>query len=197
MRTKGVEVPDGEGAQDNGVIGPAAAAVAIISVLVGGSILSAHDKKLSLSEAGPVAEAPAALSPAPPSPSPVFAQGPSPADLPGIASDQGAPANLSISPEMVVKFKNDARVKPIIDQFWKNPIAARKAFLELRSKRPDLSGLTLDRVTYSNELVLVPDASSKKPMGAKEMREIARKLTKSPDIEYAEVTMTAHPGGDK
>jgi hypothetical protein len=29
------------------------------------------------------------------------------------------------------------------------------------------------------------------------MREMARKLMKSPDIEYAEVTMTAHPGGNK
>ena len=190
----GVEVPDNEGAQDTGVIGPAAAAVAIIGVLVGGSILSAPVETLSLSKTGPASDA---LSISPNSPSPALTKGPSPTDLPVIASDQGASAKTVVSPEMVVKFKVDTRVKPIIDQFWKNPAAARKAFLDLRAKRPDLSGLKLDRVTYSNELVLVPDATSKKSTGAKEMREMARKLMKSPDIEYAEVTMTAHPGGNK
>lgn len=191
----GAKVPDSDRARDNGVVGPAIAAVAIVGVLVGGSILSAPETNPVLTDAGPVSTAPDAILAIESASSPLLTQGPSPSELPVIASDQGAPAVASVSPEMVVKFKIDARVKPIIDQFWKDPGAARKAFLQLRGKRADLNGLMLDRVTYSNELVLVPDAAARKTMGAREMKEAARKLMKSPDIEYAEVTMTAHPGG--
>jgi hypothetical protein len=188
-------VAGSEGARGDRSVGPAAAALVIIGSIVGGSLMS------NVSGDGARSGSIASSNPAPSvevsRPEQPTDLGPDQGSIPVIAADQGASTSVSLSPEMVVKFKDDTRIKPVTDLFWKNPAGARRKFLEMRSKRVEFAGLKLDRVTYSNELVLVPDTGSKKTTTAREMRETARKLMKSPDIEYAEVSMTAHPGGDR
>ena len=125
--------------------------------------------------------------------------------LPGVARDQapgagaGAPAGRSGAPqlgvEVVVKFRDDARVKEIVDLFWRDQAAARVRFEALKADMPEFNNLALDRVTYSNELVLAPTQALPAPQRLPAMREIAARLGKRPDIAYAEPNMTAHPGG--
>jgi hypothetical protein len=93
--------------------------------------------------------------------------------------------------EVVVKFKDDAKVKDIIDAFWKDSQAAKAKFDIFKRGRPEMAGATLDRVTYSNELVLVyPCAAAPKSERAAATREIVSRLAASPDIAYAEPEMT-------
>jgi hypothetical protein len=97
--------------------------------------------------------------------------------------------------EIVVKFKDDAKVKDIVDAFWKDQTSARTKFEALKARRPELADLKLDRVTYSNELVLVHEGGTSADSRLAAMREIAAKLKNVSDISYAEPNMTAHPGG--
>ena len=87
-------------------------------------------------------------------------------------------------------------MKDIIDAFWKDQASARAKFDALKARRPEFANLKLDRVTYSNELVLVHDGSAA-PAAQRlpAMRGIAAKLKDVSDISYAEPNMTAHPGG--
>ena len=96
---------------------------------------------------------------------------------------------VSAAAEIVVKFKDDAKVKDIVDLFWKNPSAAKARFDAFKLNRPEMAGAKLDRVTYSNELVLV--FSSVRELGA--LRKTAAQLAAAPDIAYAEPNMIAHP----
>lgn len=106
--------------------------------------------------------------------------------VPGRAHAQ-QPAQM----EIVVKFKDDARVKDIIDLYWRDQSAARTRFASFRTSRGEFAGLKLARVTYSNELVLVPDGAPPSPAA---FRAIARALAAKPDISYADPNMTAHTG---
>ena len=115
--------------------------------------------------------------------------------IPGLAFDQPAPAGVAQSVEIVVKFKDDAKVKEIVDAFWKDKASAAAKFDALKARRPEFANLKLDRVTYSNELVLVHDDSVAAGQRIAAMREIAAKLGKTADISYAEPNLTAHPGG--
>jgi len=112
--------------------------------------------------------------------------------IPGVAFDQAPPAGVAQSMEIVVKFKDDSKVKDIVDAFWKDKASAKSKFDALKARHPEFANLKLDRVTYSNELVLVHDSGAGQ-LGA--MRELAAKLGKSADISYAEPNLTAHPGG--
>jgi hypothetical protein len=94
--------------------------------------------------------------------------------------------------EIVVKFKDDAKVKDIVDLFWRDQSAARTRFAAFCDKRPEFDGLRLERVTYSNELVLVPEGG-RAPAA---VRAIARALAANPDISYADPNMTAHTGAN-
>ncbi len=97
--------------------------------------------------------------------------------------------------EIVVKFKDDAKVKDIIDAFWKDQASARAKFEALKARRPEFANLRLDRVTYSNELVLVHEGGLPSDQRLAAMRATAAKLKNMGDISYAEPNMTAHPGG--
>ncbi len=114
--------------------------------------------------------------------------------MPGVANDQAPGARLNMGVEIVVKFRDDSKVKDIIDTFWKDEAGARRKFDAFKSGRPEFASLTLDRVTYSNELVLAPSS----PIAAAErmpvMRALAAKLGGLADISYAEPNLTAHPG---
>jgi hypothetical protein len=114
--------------------------------------------------------------------------------IPGVQFDQVTPGRVGQSVEIVVKFKDDAKIKDIVDAFWKDKASARNKFDALKARRPEFANLKLDRVTYSNELVLVHEgANPASQLGA--MRELAAKLGKVADISYAEPNLTAHPGG--
>jgi hypothetical protein len=120
----------------------------------------------------------------------------------GVQFDQATPSAIrpGVSPvaqgmEIVVKFKDDAKVKDIIDAFWKDQASARTKFEALKARRPELADLKLDRVTYSNELVLVHEGGTPADRRLAAMREIAARLKNVADISYAEPNMTAHPGG--
>lgn len=113
--------------------------------------------------------------------------------LAGVQFDQ-APGAAPGGVEIVVKFKDDAKVKDIIDTFWKNAPAAKAKFDAFKAGKPAFAGLKLDRVTYSNELVLVDAEGGAAPARIAVMREIAAKLKTNPDISYADPNMTAHAG---
>lgn len=115
--------------------------------------------------------------------------------LPGVQFDQAPGAAVNMGMEIVVKFKDDSKVKDIIDAFWKDQGSARTKFDAWKSGRPEFANLKLDRVTYSNELVLVHTGASAADRQLLAMREIAKKLAGVADISYAEPNMTAHPGG--
>jgi hypothetical protein len=105
-----------------------------------------------------------------------------------------APAPAAV--EVVVKFKDDGKVKDIIDAFWKDPQAAKAKFDSFKRGRPEMTGAKLDRVTYSNELVLVyPCVAALKSERAAATQEIVGRLMASPDISYAEPEMTAQTQG--
>lgn len=115
--------------------------------------------------------------------------------LPGVQFDQAPGGSAAMGMEIVVKFKNDGPVKDIIDSFWKDQNSARAKFDAWKAGKPDFASLKLDRVTYSNELVLVHTGASAADTRLPAMREIAKKLAGNADISYAEPNMTAHPGG--
>jgi hypothetical protein len=133
-------------------------------------------------------ETPGPQAPQPGSSIPGVAQAPAAVTTPGASGAQ-------IGMEIVVKFKDDAKVKDITDAFWKDQASARAKFDALKAGRPEFANLTLDRVTYSNELVLVHDGGAPPAQRLPAMRGIAAKLKDVSDISYAEPNMTAHPGG--
>jgi hypothetical protein len=99
------------------------------------------------------------------------------------------PAANSI--EIVVKFKDEAKAKDIINLFWKDPQAATAKFEHFRLGRSDMTGATLLRVTYSDELVLAFPCNAPSAAGCQNVaREVAARLLSSPDISYAEPDMT-------
>jgi hypothetical protein len=166
--------------------GPTAAAIGIITTIVGVSLLaSAPDRSTQTAEVSAAAAA-----------------APSPADLPppivGLPQTQfdqpGAAGAAQTGIEIVVKFKDDGRVKDIIDAFWRDEGSARDRFDTWKATRPEFANLRLARVTFSNELVLVHDGSGLPAQRPAAMRAIAAKLGAAADVSYAEPNMTAHPG---
>jgi hypothetical protein len=162
----------------------AAGALGIVAAIIGAVSLTGPDAPTASApfEAPVTSEAPAAA----PEPG---------TSIPGVAFDQAPGGAATMGMEIVVKFKNDGPVKDIIDSFWKDQNSARSKFDAWKAGKPDFANLKLDRVTYSNELVLVHTGASTADTRLPAMREIAKKLAGNADISYAEPNMTAHPGG--
>lgn len=166
--------------------GPAAAAIGIVTTLLGVSLLANSPEKPATPSAA-ISAPPASA----PSPGPDFVPG-----LPQVQFDQTPGASAPATGiEVVVKFKDDSRVKDIIDAFWRDQASAKAKFDAWKSSRPDFAKLKLDRVTYSNELVLVHDGSAPAAERLPAMKSIVAKLEGNADISYAEPNMTAQPGG--
>jgi hypothetical protein len=181
--------------------GPTAAAIGIITTIVGVSLLvTAPDRPArQVEEAALLAPAAATAAPETAQAEPLLS-GPADGDpplvgLPQVQNQPGATGAVQTSVEIVVKFKDDGRVKDIIDAFWRDPASAKTKFDAWKANRPEFAGLRLDRVTFSNELVLVHDGSAQPAQRPAIMRAIAARLGAAPDINYAEPNMTAHPGG--
>jgi hypothetical protein len=181
------EAPDiGGGENRLKAAGPTAAAIGIITTIIGVSLIANAPKAPSPAESAPVV-AQSSTSPGG-SPPPVIGAPQTQFNQPG---GVGA-AETGI--EIVVKFKDDGRVKDIIDAFWRDQGSAKAKFETWKANRPEFAGLRLDRVTYSNELVLVHDGSVPAAQRLSTMRTIAGKLGAAADISYAEPNLTAHPG---
>jgi hypothetical protein len=106
---------------------------------------------------------------------------------------QGKELPAPATGEVIVKFKDDGKVKDIIDAFWKDPAAAKARFDVFKHDRPEMAAASLARVTYSNELVLVFPRGARGPAGqATDIRQIAARLASASDIAYAEPDMTVH-----
>lgn len=162
---------------------PAAGAIGIIAAIVAGTMIATTPGSEEAPGMGSVADAGAAPPPSGPA-------------LPGIAFDQVPGAPIQRNVELVVKFKDDGKVKDIIDAFWRDPAAAKSRYETWKSSRPEFAGLKLDRVTYSNELVLVLEEGVAPGDRLAAIREAVKKLGAAPDISYAEQQATmAHPGG--
>ncbi|MFT3722625.1 MAG: hypothetical protein QM773_03475 [Hyphomonadaceae bacterium] len=175
--------PPGESWMKSIAAPAAAGALGIVAAVVGVSVLGSPSET-----SAPAGMAPsAAVAPSEP---PQAGSA-----LPGVAFDQPTPGNVKMGMEIVVKFKDDAKVKDIIDAFWRDQASARTKFEAWKASRPEFANLKLDRVTYSNELVLVHDGSGAADARLPAMREIAKKLGSVADISYAEPNMTAQPGG--
>lgn len=172
------------------------AAVAVVGAL-GMALVSLFDPADAPPAAPPsaVVDTSDSLSPAAISPAP---GGPPGSAMPGAANDQAPGQSSGSRPELgveiVVKFRDDAKIKDIIDTFWKDQAAGRRKFEAFKAARPEFAALSLDRVTYSNELVLIPVAPLPAPDRMPAMRALAAKISGTADISYAEPNMTAHPG---
>lgn len=163
----------------------AAGALGIVAAIIGAVALT-----------GPESPAPATAPFEAPLSSPAPAAAPEPGgSLPGVQFDQTPGGAVNMGMEIVVKFKDDSKVKDIIDAFWRDQASGRAKFEAWKAGRPEFDSLKLDRVTYSNELVLVHTGATKADARLPAMREIAKKLAGAADISYAEPNMTAHPGG--
>ena len=180
----------GPGANRMKAAGPTAAAIGIITSIIGISLIASAPENPAPQALNPAAQPPAMSAPAPaatPDPIP---------GLPGIQSnEQPGAGGMQMGMEIVVKFKDDGRVKDIVDAFWRDQGSARAKFETWKANRPEFAKLKLDRVTYSNELVLVHDGSAPVAERLPEMKTIVTKLAAVSDISYAEPNMTAHPGG--
>jgi hypothetical protein len=165
--------------------GPTAAAIGIIATIIGVSLIANSPEAPRTTAASPAATA----APSSGSPTPV------PGEVQPQFNQPGGAGPVQTSMEIVVKFKDDAKVKDIIDAFWRDQGSAKTKFETWKASRPEFAGLRLDRVTYSNELVLVHDGSVPAAQRLAAMRTIAGKLGAAADISYAEPNMTAHPGG--
>jgi hypothetical protein len=163
---------------------PAAGAIGIISAIVIGALVATTTP----TEPVPGAEPPPSAANVPPPVTP---------GNPTIQYDQTPPGGgPQRAVELVVKFKDDAGVKPILDSFWTDPATAKSRFETWKANRPEFSKLKLDRVTYSNELVLVLDGAVPTAERATAIRDIVKALGAAPDISYAEQQATmAQPGG--
>ena len=163
----------------------AAGALGIVAAIVGVFALT-----------GPESPGPATAPFETPLSSPAPAAAPEPGgSLPGVQFDQTPGGAVNMGMEIVVKFKDDSKVKDIIDAFWRDQASARTKFEAWKAGRPEFDSLKLDRVTYSTELVLVHTGATAADARLPAMREIAKKLAGVADISYAEPNMTAHPGG--
>jgi len=168
----------------------AAAALAVTAAIVGVTLMTGTDEP----------------SAPPPSQTQVISAGAAPADapqapqpgaaVPGVALDQAPTAGgaRQTDMEIVVKFKDDGKVRDIVDAFWRDQTSGREKFEALKARRPEFANLTLDRVTYSNELVLVHEGGAPPEQRLPAMRAMAARLKDAADISYAEPNMTAQPG---
>ncbi len=185
----------GAGHETNGfkAAGPTAAAIGIITSIIGVSLLASSPQNPDQSSGTPAPISSVIASPSGAALPPAAAPEPG---LPGIQFNQpGAAASMQMGMEIVVKFKDDGKMKDIIDTFWRDKTSAQVKFDAWKANRPEFAKLKLDRVTYSNELVLVHDGSVPAPEQLTAMKTIAAKLGSVADVSYAEPNMTAHPGG--
>ena len=175
--------PEGEN-KFKGAAPIAAGALGVVAAIIGAVSLTGPETPTAAApfEAPLTSEAPAAA----PEPG---------TGLPGAQFEQAPGGSAAMGMEIVVKFKNDGPVKDIIDSFWKDQNSARTKFEAWKAGKADFASLKLDRVTYSNELVLVHTGASAADTRLPAMREIAKKLAGNADVSYAEPNMTAHPGG--
>jgi hypothetical protein len=180
-----------------------AAALVIVAAVAGASLLGGQPRQNeSPAIATSGASFPTIDNAAPPSA--LNTPDPAPGSaVPGVAFDQVTPGPASttsptaprVGMEIVVKFKDDGKVKDIIDSFWKDQGSAQSKFNAFKASHPEFANLKLDRVTYSNELVLVHDGSAATDQRLAAMRASAAKLKNLSDVSYAEPNLTAHPGG--
>jgi len=181
----------------------AGAAAAIVVAVAAGATLSnpGEPPASSATPIGASVDAPATTTAEPPAASADPQAPQAGSSIPGVAQAPAAstpvtrPGAAQMGMEIVVKFKDDGKVKDIIDAYWKDQASARAKFDALKSRRPEFADLTLDRVTYSNELVLVHEDNAPAAQHLPAMRGIAAKLKDVSDISYAEPNLTAHPGG--
>jgi hypothetical protein len=164
---------------------PAAGAIGIISAIVVGALVATTPPG---EQAAPGAEPPPSAANVPPPAAPGNAT---------VQYDQTPPGpGPQRVVELVVKFKDDAKIKPILDSFWTDPGTAKARFETWKANRPEFARLKLDRVTYSNELVLVIDGAVPAAERVAAIRDIVKALGAAPDISYAEQQATmAQPGG--
>lgn len=115
-----------------------------------------------------------------------------PAQMPKISNKP----RLGLPPEIVIKLKDKTEAKRICDMFWKNKEAGRLEFRKAIADRPELSGLQLKRVTYSNEFVV--DIAPLPELSASDLKskyaQAVKSLKNLPNIAYAEPNATAQPG---
>jgi hypothetical protein len=162
---------------------PTAGAIGVIAAIIGGTMISTSPDGGQTTSVTP--EAASAPPPAGPS-------------MPGVAFDQtpGAGSSVQRNVELVVKLKDDSKIKDIIEAFWRDPAAARSRFDTWSANRAEFAGLRLDRVTYSNELVLVLKDGGAPAERTAAIRDAVKKLGAAPDISYAEQQAAlAQPGG--
>jgi hypothetical protein len=165
----------------------AAGALAVVAGIVGSTVWGgdSSEETAAIEPASVAAPQTPAATATPPEPG---------TSIPGVAQTQTPGSRPAMGVEIVVKFKDDAKVKDIIDAFWKDQASAQAKFEAFARGKPMFAGLKLGRVTYSNELVLIDETGQINDARSAAMRAIAAKLKDSPDISYADPNMTAQPG---
>ena len=98
-----------------------------------------------------------------------------------VSATQAAPIEVTVS------FKDGATAGVIIKTFWRDPVEARRMFDRLKVRWLSMANAGLDRVTYSDELVL--HFLCDKACSAQRL-EVTHTLTSAlaalPEVAYAE-----------
>lgn len=113
-------------------------------------------------------------------------QGATPPDRIGSAAQ-----SRSSALEVTLKFTDASVTAGIVKAFWSDPAAAREAFDRLKVKWPAMNPAKLDRVTYSDELVLLfPCDQACSLNRTKAGRDLVSTLAAIPGIAYVEAELT-------
>ncbi|WP_300391120.1 hypothetical protein [Henriciella sp.] len=87
---------------------------------------------------------------------------------------------------IIVKFENEPVTQEIGKTFRKDPEGTRQRFREWAADKPALQGLSLERASYSGELVLTGS-------GARSVDDVIRGILAMDNVAYAEPDYIAEP----
>ena len=96
--------------------------------------------------------------------------------------------------DFVVRFKGLPEIEEYLELYRKDPEAGRAAFEAWARDKPELSGLTLTGVTYSDEAILTYVGAKDQIEPTASVRAIARRIQSVDGVRYADPDYTAQPG---
>lgn len=114
---------------------------------------------------------------------------------PFVIADQAFPeaSDADVKYRIIVRFANDPALDRCFKSFRSDPVISRTCFDTWRADKPDITGFTLEHVSYSGEAILSVSAGGS-VAGAQAVRDIAGRISKLAYVKYADPDLTAQPG---
>lgn len=99
---------------------------------------------------------------------------------------QSSPLAATATFAIIVKFRNEPEIADLGKTFRKDPEGTRAKFRAWAADKPALRGLTLERASYSGELVLTGS-------GSRDMKEVIASIEAMDNVAYVEPDYSAQP----